>query len=471
VSEPAGEQLRLAVEHGIDNPATIFFVTAEAIESSLGPEPSQDLRRIGSILNIGRTIQRKITYGLVWLICTSPVAGAQSSTYRCLRSDNSVQDRNAYLLTLLTIDPAARAAIRQSSTLEDLGRRLTQSRQAVYAACKQTKACPVDRMMLNQFEIETTGDELAVLAREGRPLNKLVHEAMRPSGRFQKYAGLEDSALMRASWLETAQGVNRLYRVYALGENLPTAKIDGPLHQAGSETLHNDLASALGAEIDGASADVFFSAWSNLGFDLLVIQQRTEAGRYEPLEEGENATAFARARTTDWKSQRYAAILVPGIGLEEGETGLSPMGAFRIRMAARRWREGLAPFIIVSGGHVHPDRTPYSEAIEMKRELIAHDHVPEAAVVIDPYARHTTTNLRNAVRLLFQLGAPLEKAMLITASEDSSQYIQSGEFRERCARELGYQPVDILNRLSPFDLAAGRNLMSLHADPQDPLDP
>jgi DUF218 domain len=125
----------------------------------------------------------------------------------------------------------------------------------------------------------------------------------------------------------------------------------------------------------------------------------------------------------------------------------------------------------VSGGHVHPDRTPYSEAVEMKRELMARDHIPEAAVVIEPYARHTTTNLRNAARLLFQMGAPLETAMVITASEDTSQYIQSREFRDRCARELGYQPVDIFDRLSPFDLAARPNLVSLHADPQDPLDP
>ncbi len=416
-------------------------------------------------------MQRKITYVLLCLIGVCPVAGAQSSTYRCLRSDNPVQDRNAYLLTLLTIDPAAQAAIAQSSVLQALARRLTQEREAVYAACKQTKACPVDQMMLNQLEIEAAGNELAVLARAGGPLNQLVHHQMRPSGRFQKYAGLEDSAFMRASWLETAQGVNRLYKVYALGEKLPTAKIDGPLYEAGSEILRNDLASALGAEIDGASTDVFFSAWSQLGFDLLVIQQRTEAGRYEPLEEGENAAAFTRARATDWKSHPYAAILVPGIGLSEGETGLSPMGAFRIRMASRRWREGLAPFIIVSGGHVHPDRTRYSEAVEMKRELIARDHIPEAAVVIDPYARHTTTNLRNAARLLFQMGAPLEKAMVITASEDGSQYIQSREFADRCARELGYQPVDILDRLSPFDLVARPNLTSLHVDLQDPLDP
>jgi len=414
---------------------------------------------------------KTITYFLVCLIATSPVGWAQSAAYRCQQSADPVQDRNAYLLTLLIVDPRAREAMAHNRALQDLGGRLTKSREAVYAACRETKVCPVDQMMLDPTEVEKAGDELASLARTGGPLNKLVHDEMRPSGRFQKYAGLEDSAFMRASWLETARGVNRLYKVYALGEKLRTATIDGPLYEAGSETLRNDLASALGAEIDGTSTDVFFSAWSQLGFDLLVIQQRTEAGRYEPLAEGENRAAFARAHTTDWKSKPYDAIIVPGIGLSEGETGLSPMGAFRIRMAARRWREGLAPFLIVSGGHVHPDRTPYSEAVEMKRELMARDHIPEAAVVIDPYARHTTTNLRNAARLLFEMGAPPEKAAVITASEDTSQYIESREFADRCARELGYQPVDILDRISPFDLRARPNLMSLHADSQDPLDP
>jgi hypothetical protein len=76
-------------------------------------------------------------------------------------------------------------------------------------------------MMLNQEEIEKVGDELASLAKSGGPLSKLVHDEMRPSGRFQKYVGLEDSAFMRASWVETAQGVNHLYRIYAWASEHP----------------------------------------------------------------------------------------------------------------------------------------------------------------------------------------------------------------------------------------------------------
>jgi hypothetical protein len=38
--------------------------------------------------------------------------------------------------------------------------------------------------------------------------------------------GTEDALFTRAAWLKTAQGVSRLYKVYALGEKPPTAKID-----------------------------------------------------------------------------------------------------------------------------------------------------------------------------------------------------------------------------------------------------
>jgi hypothetical protein len=410
---------------------------------------------------------RTITFVLALLSC-SLGARAQSRTYRFLRSEDPVQDRNAYLLTLLEMDPAARAAISHDAALQEIGRRLTKTRDAVFSICRQAKSCPVDQIMLAQQEIEKVGVELAALAEPGGLLNNLVHDALRPSGRFQKYASLDDPALIRAAWLETADGVNRLYRVYALGGE--TADIDGPLYAAGSENLLYPLQAALSAEMDD-STGAFFSPWSRLGFDLLVVNQRQEAARYEPLDEGANRAAFAKAKSMDWTSHRYTAILVLGIGLSDTETGLSPSGAFLVRMAARRFRAGLAPFIIVSGGHVHPNRTAYSEAVEMKRELMARYLIPEDAIVIDPYARHTTTNLRNAARLLFEMGAPQDKPMMITSSDEGSEYIHSRGFADRCAMELGYQPVDILERVSQFDLAARSNIISLHADLRDPLDP
>jgi uncharacterized SAM-binding protein YcdF (DUF218 family) len=40
----------------------------------------------------------------------------------------------------------------------------------------------------------------------------------------------------------------------------------------------------------------------------------------------------------------------------------------------------------------------------MKHDLIARLGIPAAAILVDPHARHTTTNMRNAARLLYRYG-------------------------------------------------------------------
>jgi hypothetical protein len=98
-------------------------------------------------------------------------------------------------------------------------------------------------------------------------------------------------------------------------------------------------------------------------------------------------------------------------------------------------------------------------------------HVPENAILVDPHARHTTTNLRNGERLIHTLGVPETKPVLLTTSRDQSLYIEGPVFLRRNEEELGYQPLTVVKRLTPHDLVMAQNLMSLHADPRDPLDP
>ena len=107
----------------------------------------------------------------------------------------------------------------------------------------------------------------------------------------------------------------------------------------------------------------------------------------------------------------------------------------------------------------------------MKQSLIRDFGVPPDAILIDPHARHTTTNLRNAARLALRYGMPIDKAMLITSDPGQSAYITGEVFRERCQRELGYQPGTLGARLSKFDVEFTPAAVSLHADALDPLDP
>ena len=413
---------------------------------------------------------RRVALAIAAIVAFTPwPAAAQSPAYRFVHGDYPTQDRDAYLLTLIAADPAAARAVANDPALGAIAARLGETRAVVLSACRQTKACPVERMMLSDAEIARAGDALAALAAGGKPLGGVARQ-MRASGLFQRHAGLDDAAMVRAAWGDTAQGINRLYRVYALGEAPRYPEIDSMTRDPASDAWRRLLLEALQVQ-DDTPATLFYQPWSRMGLDLLLLNQRDEAVRYEPIEGGENAAAFARARALDWKAAKYAAIVVPGAGLDGIETGLSSVGALRVRLAARRWRDGAAPFILVSGGHVHPNRTPFAEAVEMKAELVKRYGVPASAVIIDPYARHTTTNLRNATRLLFRMGAPMDKAMLITTSVDQSRYIEAPAFAQRCAQELGYQPVTVTGRLTPYDLIARPQVASLYADATDPLDP
>ena len=189
------------------------------------------------------------------------------------------------------------------------------------------------------------------------------------------------------------------------------------------------------------------------------------------MERKENAAALRRIHTIVWKKFPYSAIVVPGAGPDRAAWSLSPESRLRAEIAARRFKEGKAPLIIVSGGYVHPDQTPYCEAIEMKRALVADFGVPADAVIVEPHARHTTTNLRNAARLIYRYGIPFGAKALVTTDSSQSKYIESEAFTKRCDQELGYQPMTVIRRLSLFDLEFTPRVESLQIDAMDPLDP
>ena len=107
----------------------------------------------------------------------------------------------------------------------------------------------------------------------------------------------------------------------------------------------------------------------------------------------------------------------------------------------------------------------------MKKSLIRDFGVPADAIIIEPHARHTTTNLRNAARLIYRYGIPFERKVLVTTDSFQSAYIESDGCAKRCDQELRYQPAKVLSRLSPFDLEITNRIESLQINPMDPLDP
>ncbi|MBP1610641.1 MAG: hypothetical protein H6Q04_2876, partial [Acidobacteria bacterium] len=145
------------------------------------------------------------------------------------------------------------------------------------------------------------------------------------------------------------------------------------------------------------------------------------------------------------------------------------MSIKRCRLAAERYKKGLAPIIVVSGGHVHPNKTPYSEAVEMKKYMVQELHIPERAILIEPHARHTTTNLRNTARMVYRLKIP--NTMKILAVTDSIQNSYVGMMEKRFMEELGYVPYRDMKKLNAEESEFYPIRDALQANPLDPLDP
>lgn len=277
---------------------------------------------------------------------------------------------------------------------------------------------------------------------------------------------------VKAQVARELRGLNAILQIYGFGNEARYPMIDGPSEKPGSEAFKALVADAIwladaGKNDPGMSLDPSIA----LAIALIDANERPDAVLFEPLDKGLNAAPFARARSIDWKRYRYTAIIIPGVGPETPGIAMSARGKLHLKLAASRFADGDAAFIIVSGAAVHPKESRFVEAVEMRKVLIERFHVPADRIVIEPYARHTTTNLRNVTRGLFAMGAPIEQPTLIVANASQSRYIESPEFAARNPAELGYQPGTVGPRLSPYELEFRPSLRSLRVDPWDPLDP
>jgi len=319
-------------------------------------------------------------------------------------------------------------------------------------------------------DIARAREAITDLAR-GSTLTPLVDE-MRRSGLFEHDRALAPEALLVRTWERSAAALNNIVAVYGRGQKPRYPAIDSVSHDVTAESYGRLLNTVVGL-LDEQSGDwdLFYQPTLAFALQLLDINWRDEAGRFEPLHQGENAAAYDRVPTIAWTEYPYTAIVVPGSGGDRPDMALAPSGKLRLALAARRFQDRKAPFVLVSRGYVHPNHTKFNEALEMKRSLMRDFNVPENAILIDPHARHTTTNLRNAARIMFRYGIPTDRPSLVTTDQYQSASIESVAFAERCDRELGYRPYELKRRLSRYDQEWLPRVESLHADALDPLDP
>lgn len=191
-----------------------------------------------------------------------------------------------------------------------------------------------------------------------------------------------------------------------------------------------------------------------------------------------NADTIARIRSLkEHDHSPFALIIVPGytplkaprpLPVDEIDAAVKRLEAARADL-----ERGLAPCILVSGGSVHPPGTPHNEALSMRDWLQKHG-VAADRILVDPFARHSTTNLRNAGRIMRQLG--LGKALIVTGFE-ASPFSQAfyfahpfmSSFETRARRELGYT-VGQLDGLDDHHVAFVPSPEVTRINPRDPLD-
>lgn len=352
-----------------------------------------------------------------------------------------------------------------------LNHQSSEQRKRIEKALQQcaTVDCLADSIKWKEVEIQAAGGELIRLYKRESAIRDLVAQ-LRKNDSYALFEGLTDTAYLRQAWLDAALGTNRIINVYLKGEAPRYVKIDSISFEKGDTVFKRAAFQLVNKVISQKENKTFFTVQLQSVLGLLALNGRDEAARYEPLASGLNKAPFLKVKATDFSAYPYSLILIPGLGPETPGVVLDPKGAERCKEGVARYRKGLAPFIVVSGGNVHPFQTPYNEAVEMKKYIVEELGVPADVVFIEPHARHTTTNLRNTSRMIYRFGIPTDKPVLIVTDASQSSYIL-GRMEQVALRDLNYVPFQKAKKISEMESSFYPVRFSLHADPYDPLDP
>ncbi len=392
-----------------------------------------------------------------------------SNPYPLISSGNWVQDKNYYLLTLFSQDKAVNKLLSSDAELAKLTHKKLADLEASITDCKDAK-CFTTQIKFNDDEIKAVSARLTALYQPGNALDNLVKCKLIPSGTYILYKNLSPAALLVKAWEQDAAGINYAINVYAEGSKPHYPQIDSISSNVNAKRyvilMYNCSATLLG---DVKNTMLFFEPALQAALLYLQINDRNDPANYEPMMSTVNKAAIDRIKTIKWNDYPYSNILVPGEGPDDLISPLSAGGLLRCRLAAQQYHLKQAPFIMVSGGKVHPYKTKYNEAEEMKRYLVQTLHIPDNAVIMEPHARHTTTNMRNCARQIFRYGIPTSKPGIVITDKSQTDYIIN--MAPRCEKELGYLPYKLGKHISDTEVEYYPTVESLQINPTEPLDP
>ncbi len=380
-----------------------------------------------------------------------------------------VEVKNYYLLNLFEQDSEVNDLLKSDATLLQFTQQKLNSIAASMRDCKDA-LCLTGAVKLTDDDIKLVNERLALLYKPGNALGRLVKAKLIPSGAYNLYKNLPAVQLLVKAWEQDAGSINYTIAVYAEGKKPNYPQIDSigyNIHLKGFYTLMYDATTTLFGDVKKTS--LFFEPSMQAALLYLQINERQDPANYEPMELTVNKAAVERAKTIKWANYPYSNILVPGAGPDNLTSPLSGEGMLRCRLAVLEYKQGKAPFIIVSGGNVHPYKTKYNEAEEMKVYLMKSLHIPENVIIIEPHARHTTTNMRNSARLIYKYGIPADKPGIVVTDKSQADFIMTMD--ARCQKELNYVPYKLGKRNAETEVEYYPVEDAKQIDPDEPLDP
>ena len=379
--------------------------------------------------------------------------------------------KNVYLLSLIEEMPEVKSLLKKDKALSAIASAKFDLLSESLKDCGKEAPCYPAAFGFTAQEIDLIAERLKQLAKENTSLTSIVIRHLAPSGMYQLNASEDPALFLAKAWKQDAATINHIIAVYGRGEKPNYPKIDSLGMNLNSSTyLANIQALSELAYVKYEGTKIFYQLTMGYAMDALAMARFERAGDFEPMMEYENKAAFVAVEATDWSKYDYPLILIPGAGTDNYLDSLSSGGVLRCQLAFDAYQKKKAPFIMVSGGYVHPYKVLHNEAIEMKRYLLKLG-VPESAILIEPHARHTTTNMRNTARIMFRYGFPTDRPSITVTTPAQSSYIYSDVMHNRCMRELGYHAYSNGKRLSATTAEFYPLITSLQIDTDEPLDP
>jgi hypothetical protein len=312
---------------------------------------------------------------------------------------------------------------------------------------------------------DALGDVLAEVARQGflerlLPTSPSVESADAIAALLAGIVNEQGAALLADAWC-------------ARGGDYDRGALDRLIGQAEGGAY---LAPLFAHLIDGGRYDALRTLLTSDGTVDSPSLRALAAARPSYDEATLNAPAQKALRTVA-AATPYDAIIVPGytpVGSAKPMRLIDlPPACRRLDLAIADLSAGKARVLLVSGGNVHPPGTPYNEALSMRDYAIG-KQVDPAKILVDPYARHSTTNLRNAGRMMRDLG--LSRGLITTGFDEPmfDQAFYFGEeylstFADRCQEDLGYLVGD-LTSIDAHHIAFKPAPEVATVDYRDPLD-